>query len=92
MKTSKTANINNLYESKDNNLIQNMKNELNVKVAQKWGDEGYKEQKPVNAPKPFAMNINSIGSNGISNSTTNVPNNMYTNTNKIHIFQLEEVL
>ena len=81
MPTVKTANINSLYESKDNNLVQNLKNELNVKVAKKWGEDGYKEeQKPIERPKPY-INTMSVASDQTSSNTT-VTNNMdgiYTN-------------
>ncbi|MCQ2818466.1 MAG: hypothetical protein MJ252_14455 [archaeon] len=68
---SKDNNFNNLYESKDNNLVKNMKTKLNVKVAQKWGEEGYKEEKEPTAPsKPAFINTGSVGS-GVPSKTTN---------------------
>ena len=48
---SKGTNINSLYETSGNYLMENMKSELSVKGAQKWGEKGYqgetkKEEKP----------------------------------------------
>ena len=68
---SKGVNINSLYEVKSNNLVETMKTELSVKGEQKWGAEGYKEEKK---DKPSFINTH-----GISNSSSSY--NSYSNKN-----------
>ena len=72
---SKGNNINKLYESKDDNLVTNMKNELSVKGAQKWGAEGYKEDIKKVPEKPSFMNLEGISSNSgkMNNSSNGLP-------------------
>jgi hypothetical protein len=53
--------FNTLYESKDNNLAKTMKSELNVKV-QRWGEEGYKEEKQFERGKQTFTNVTSVSS------------------------------
>ena len=53
--------FNTLYESKDNNLAKTMKSELNVKV-QRWGEEGYKEEKQFERGKQSFANVTSVSS------------------------------
>ena len=59
---SKGNNINNLYEIKDNNLVPNMRSELNVRGEQKWGAEGYKEETKKGMDKPSFINTQGISS------------------------------
>ena len=76
--------INNLYETKDNNLVKNMKNELNVKGEQKWGAEGYKEE-TKKSDKPSFINLQGISSSnsGYDNwKKDNNNNNSSNNYNK----------
>ena len=79
MNSSQSANINRLYESKDNNLVKNMKNELNVRVAQKWGEKGYVDEKPIERPRPMTINTNSIGSGSNTNTNYSTNSTIYTN-------------
>ena len=62
---SKGNNINNLYEVKDNNLVVNMKNELNVRGEQRWGAEGYKEEAKKNSDRPNFINTQGISSSSM---------------------------
>ena len=62
---TKGNNINNLYDVKDDNLVSNMKNELNVRGEQKWGAQGYKEEKKV-FEKPSFINTQGISSSNMS--------------------------
>lgn len=78
---SKDNNFNNLYESKDNNMVHNMKTELNVRVAQKWGEEGYKEEKSTQPSKPAFINTGSVGSGVVTNVNNN--SNQITNSSVI---------
>ena len=76
--------INNLYETKDDNLVKNMKNELNVKGEQKWGAEGYKEE-TKKSDKPSFINLQGISSSnsGYDNwKKDNNNNNSSNNYNK----------
>ena len=75
--------INNLYETKDNNLVKNMKNELNVKGEQKWGAEGYKEE-TKKSDKPSFINLQGISSSnsGYDNWKKDNNNNSSNNYNK----------
>ena len=66
----KSGNLNNLYETNDNYLVSDMKNELSVKAEKKWGEEGYKNDDKKTHEKPSMFNIQSIGS-----SNSNVQNN-----------------
>ena len=89
---SKGNNINSLYDIKDDNLVTNMKNELNVKGEQKWGASGYKEEKKeVRNNKPSFINTEGIGSNNFvgigggsttSSSTYDKYSNNNTNSNR----------
>ena len=63
------VNINNLYESKSDYFIENMKNELNVRAEQKWGAEGYKEETKKQEKPSF------IDTRGISSSSSEYSNN-----------------
>ena len=67
---SKGNNINNLYEVKDNNLVTNMKNELNVRGEQKWGAEGYKEETKKTQERPTFINTQGISSSSSMYSDT----------------------
>ena len=62
--------INMLYDVKDDNLVANMKNELNVRAEQKWGAEGYKEETKKTSERPAFINTQ-----GISSSSSNIINN-----------------
>ena len=75
--------INNLYETKDDNLVKNMKNELNVKGEQKWGAEGYKEE-TKKSDKPSFINLQGISSSnsGYDNWKKDNNNNSSNNYNK----------
>ena len=70
---SKEGNFNNLYESKNSNLVSNMKNELSVKGAQKWGAEGYKDEKKKEEKKNVYSNT--------FNDFNNFQKPKYENTN-----------
>ena len=74
---TKGKDINNLYDTKDDNLVVNMKNELSVKGEQKWGAEGYKEE-TKNSEKSNFINTQSISSS--SNMFTGMENNGYVNS------------
>jgi AP-4 complex subunit epsilon-1 len=74
---TKGNDINNLYDTKDDNLVVNMKNELSVKGEQKWGAEGYKEE-TKKAEKSNFINTQSISSS--SNMFTGMENNGYSNS------------
>ena len=65
---SKGNNINSLYDVKDDNLVANMKNELNVRGEQKWGAEGYKDESKKIPEKPSFINTQGIGSSNIFNN------------------------
>jgi AP-4 complex subunit epsilon-1 len=64
---SKGGNFNTLYESRGNNLSTNTRNELKVTGAQKWGAEGYKDEKPIQPEKPKFLNTSSVGNTNVSN-------------------------
>ena len=70
--------INNLYETKDNNLVKNMKNELNVKGEQKWGAEGYKEE-TKKSDKPSFINLQGISSSNSGYDNWKKDNNNSSN-------------
>ena len=74
---TKGNDINNLYDTKDDNLVVNMKNELSVKGEQKWGAEGYKEETKKSEKSNF-INTQSISSS--SNMFTGMENNGYSNS------------
>ena len=59
---SKGNNINSLYDVKDDNLVANMKSELNVRGEQKWGAGGYKEETKKVPEKPSFINTQGISS------------------------------
>ncbi len=63
----KGGNFNTLYESRGNNLSTNTRNELKVTGAQKWGAEGYKDEKPIQPEKPKFLNTSSVGNTNVSN-------------------------
>ena len=69
------GNFNTLYESKGNNLSTNTRKELKVTGAQKWGTEGYKEEKTSQSEKPKVLNTTSV-------SNTNAGIIQSGNTNK----------
>ena len=69
------GNFNTLYESKGNNLSTNTRKELKVTGAQKWGTEGYKEEKTSQSEKPKVLNTTSV-------SNTNAGITQSGNTNK----------
>ena len=64
---SKGGNFNTLYESRGNNLSTNTRNELKVTGAQKWGAEGYKDEKPIQPEKPKFLNTSSVGNTNVGN-------------------------
>ena len=68
---TKGNNINNLYDVKDDNLVANMKNELNVRGEQKWGAEGYKEETKKTFERPTFINTQGISSSNIINNKDN---------------------
>ena len=70
---SKGVNINSLYEVKSNNLAETMKTELSVKGEQKWGAEGYKEEKK---DKPSFITSNSSSSYNSYSNKNNESNNI----------------
>ena len=70
---SKGNNINSLYDVKDDNLVVNMKSELNVRGEQKWGAEGYKDETRRIPEKPSFINTQGISSS--SNMGINSGNN-----------------
>ena len=70
--------INNLYETKDDNLVKNMKNELNVKGEQKWGAEGYKEE-TKKSDKPSFINLQGISSSNSGYDNWKKDNNNSSN-------------
>ena len=74
---TKGNDINNLYDTKDDNLVVNMKNELSVKGEQKWGAEGYKEETKKSEKSNF-INTQSISNS--SNMFTGMENNGYSNS------------
>ena len=63
----KGGNFNTLYESRGNNLSTNTRNELKVTGAQKWGAEGYKDEKPIQPEKPKFLNTSSVGNTNVGN-------------------------
>ena len=69
------GNFNTLYESKGNNLSTNTRKELKVTGAQKWGTEGYKEEKTSQSEKHKFLNTTSV-------SNTNAGITQSGNTNK----------
>ena len=73
----KNENLNNLYETNDNYLVSDMKNELSVKAEKKWDIEGYKGETKNIPEKPSMLNIQSIGSNN-----TDIKNNSIFNNGK----------
>ena len=73
----KNENLNNLYETNDNYLVSDMKNELSVKAEKKWDIEGYKGETKNIPEKPSMLNIQSIGSNN-----SNIKNNSIFNNGK----------
>ena len=78
--SKKTEGMNNLYESKDNNLRKNMKNELVTNnVAQKWSSSGYTGGNTVTSTNTTfnPTNTASVGSSEFSVSNNNkTPNNI----------------
>ena len=68
---SKGNTINMLYDVKDDNLVTNMKNELNVRGEQKWGAEGYKEETKKMSERSNYINTQGISSSNIYNDPTN---------------------
>ena len=68
---SKGNTINNLYDVKDDNLVANMKNELNVRGEQKWGAEGYKEETKKMPERTNYVNTQGISSSNLYNDSTN---------------------
>ena len=58
---SKGNDINNLYETKGEYFMENMKSELKVKAEQKWGKEGYKGE-TKKEEKPSFINLQGISS------------------------------
>ena len=75
---TKGNDINNLYETKDDNLVKNMKNELNVKGEQKWGAEGYKEE-TKKSDKPSFINLQGISSSNSGYDNWKKDNNNSSN-------------
>ena len=69
------GNFNTLYESKGNNLSTNTRNELKVTGAQKWGAEGYIDEKTSQSEKSKFLNTTSV-------SNTNAGITQSGNTNK----------
>ena len=56
--------MNNLYESNQNYLTNDMKNELRIKAEKKWGEEGYSKKEEENKKWGVdAIKIESIGGN-----------------------------
>ena len=83
---TKGANINSLYESKTDYLQENMKNELSVRGEQKWGAEGYKEEKKQEKPS-FISSINNNNNRGFDGgiymgSSNNTSSSNYEKNNK----------
>ena len=68
---TKGNNINSLYDVKDDNLVANMKNELNVRGEQKWGAEGYKEETKKTFERPAFINTQGISSSNVVNNNAN---------------------
>ena len=85
---SKGNNINSLYEVRDNNLVENMKSELNVRGEQKWGAQGYKEETKKSMDKPNYINTQGISSssnlfyNGNSNKESSSSSKYDKNSSK----------
>ena len=81
---SKGNNINSLYEARDNNLVENMKSELNVRGEQKWGAQGYKEETKKSMDKPNYINTQGISSssNLFNNGNSNKESSSYSKYDK----------
>ena len=61
----KGGNFNTLYESKGNNLSTNTRNELKVTGAQKWGAEGYIDEKTSQSEKSKFLNTTSVSNTNV---------------------------
>ena len=72
----KGGGFNSLYESRGNNLTTSTRNELKVTGAQKWGAEGYKDEKPTQSEKPKFINMTSVSNTSEGNAS------QVTSTNK----------
>jgi hypothetical protein len=70
----KNDNLNNLYETNDNYLVSDMKNELSVKAEKKWGEEGYKNEEK-SKPERSMFNVQSIDSSNSNNKNITSSNN-----------------
>ena len=78
---TKGNDINILYETKDDNLVKNMKSELNVKGEQKWGAEGYKED-VKKQEKPSFINLQGISSSSSGYDDWKKDSSSYNKGNK----------
>ena len=77
----KNENLNNLYETNDNYLVNEIKNELNVKAEKKWGTEGYKGENK-NSDEKYSNSVpdsNSKNYSGISNQNQKGDSDYYSN-------------
>ena len=77
----KGGGFNTLYESRGNNLTTSTRNELKVTGAQKWGAEGYKDEKPTQPEKPKFLNTTSVS----NTSEGNVNQVISTNKNSPYV-------
>ena len=74
-----SSKMNNLYDSNENYLTSDMKNELNVKAEKKWGEEGYKKNEDSNDNK---WGIDTIKIQSIEGDNQDVKKDFYSDNNK----------
>ena len=89
-----SSKMNSLYESNENYLTNDMKNELRIKAEKKWGEEGYNNQKDEEKKK-WTVDVIKIESilGDISNNNKNEKKDFYYDnkkTNKKSNHQVEE--
>ena len=76
-----SAKINKLYDSNENYLTKDMKNELNVKAEKKWGEEGYKK-KDEEKDNKWGVETIKIESIGSEDNNKNIKKDLYNESNK----------
>ena len=79
-----SSKMNNLYESNENYLTNDMKNELKIKAEKKWGEEGYNKKNENNEKKIGieGIKIETIERNFESNSKNQTIDSYYENDKK----------
>ena len=89
---SKGNNINSLYDTSGNYLMENMKSELSVKGEQKWGEKGYQgETKKEEKPSFFSTQGISSSSQGYNTGKSYENSNFNSNKGNKRLKKEEEL-